>query len=203
MKLRLGILASHGGSNLQAILDACRSGQLRAEARVAICNNSDAPARARARRAGVPGFHLSSHTHPDPAALDAAIAATLERHGVNLVVLAGYMKKLGPITLKRYRGRVLNIHPALLPKFGGQGLYGRRVHAAVLAAREPVSGVTVHLVDEEYDRGPIVAQREVPVLADDTVDTLGQRVLKAEHEIYVDTIERIALGEIALEGLSD
>jgi len=202
MKLRLGLLASHGGSNLQAILDACASGRLHAEPRAVICNNSDAPALARARRAGVPAYHLSSHTHPDCVALDKAIAATLERHRVNLVVLAGYMKKLGPITLERYRGRVLNIHPALLPKFGGQGLYGRRVHEAVLAAVEPVSGVTVHLVDEEYDRGPIVAQREVPVLPDDTVDTLAHRVLGVEHEIYVETLERIARGEIELQGLA-
>ena len=203
MKLRLGLLASHGGSNLQTILDACRSGQIQAEPRMVVCNNSDAPALIRARSAGVSAYHLSSHTHPDPAALDEAIAATLERHRVNLVVLAGYMKKLGPITLKRYRGRVLNIHPALLPKFGGRGLYGRRVHEAVLAAREPVSGVTVHLVDEEYDQGPIVAQREVPVLPDDTVDTLAHRVLAVEHELYVDTLERIARGEIELPGLVD
>src|SRR5208282_5179851 len=201
MKLRLGLLASHGGSNLQAILDACRSGQIQAEPRVVVCNNSDAPALERARRAGVPAYHLSSHTHPDCAALDEAIAATLERHRVNLVVLAGYMKKLGPITLKRYRGRVLNIHPALLPKFGGRGMYGRRVHEAVLAAAEPVSGVTVHLVDEEYDRGAILAQRTVPVHAGDTAATLGERVLKVEHDLYVDTLERIARGEIEIPGL--
>jgi len=203
MKLRLGLLASHGGSNLQAILDACRSGRLHAEPCVVICNNSDAPALERARRAGVPACHLSAHTHSDPGDLDQAIASALERHHVNLVVLAGYMKKLGPITLKRYRGCVLNIHPALLPKFGGQGMYGRRVHQAVLAAAETTTGVTVHLVDEEYDRGPIVAQRAVPVRPDDTADTLAARVLKVEHEIYVDTLERIARGAIDLPGLGD
>ena len=203
MKLRLGLLASHGGSNLQAILDACRSGRLHAEPCVVICNNSDAPALERARRAGVPDCHLSAHTHPDPADLDQAIAATLGRHHVNLIVLAGYMKKLGSITLERYRGRVLNIHPALLPKFGGQGMYGRRVHQAVLAAAETTTGVTVHLVDEEYDRGPILAQRAVPVRPDDTADTLAARVLKVEHELYVDTLERIARGDIDLPGLGD
>ncbi len=203
MNLQLGLLASHGGSNLQAILDACRSGRLHAEPCVVICNNSDAPALERARRAGVPACHLSAHTHPDPAGLDPAIAATLERYHVNLIVLAGYMKKLGPITLKQYRGHVLNIHPALLPKFGGQGMYGRRVHQAVLTAGETTTGVTVHLVDEEYDRGPILAQRAMPVRPDDTVDTLAARVLKVEHELYVDTLERIARGEINLPGLGD
>src|SRR5271156_6649647 len=159
MRLKLGLLASHGGSNLQAILDACRTGRLAADPGVVIANNSDAPALERARRADVPAFHLSSHTHPEPDRLDAEIKATLESHAVNLVVLAGYMKKLGPRTLERYRGRVLNIHPALLPKsgghgkLGGQGMYGRRVHEAVLAAVEPVSGATVHWVDEQYDHG--------------------------------------------------
>ena len=99
-----------------------------------------------------PAIISAAHTHPDPAQLDAAILRTLEEHGVDLVILAGYMKLLGPQTLARYRGRILNIHPALLPKFGGKGLYGRKVHEAVLAAGERVTGVTIHLVDESYDR---------------------------------------------------
>ena len=102
------------------------------------------------------------------------------------------MKKIGPRTLARYRGLVLNIHPALLPKFGGQGMYGRRVHEEVLAAGDRVTGVTVHLADEEYDRGPILAQREVPVVRGDTVDSLAARVLEAEHALYVETLARIA-----------
>ncbi len=201
MRLKLGLLASHGGSNLQAILDACRTGRLAADPGVVIANNSDAPGLERARRAGVPAFHLSSHTHPVPDRLDAEIMATLESHAVNLVVLAGYMKKLGPRTLERYRGCVLNIHPALLPQFGGQGMYGRRVHEAVIAARETISGATVHLVDAQYDHGPIVAQREVTIRADDTPDTLAARVLEVEHELYVDTLIRIARGEIEIPGL--
>ncbi len=198
MKLRLGFLASHGGSNVQAIIDAWREGRLDAEPCVVISNNSDAAVLERARRAGIDALHLSSQTHPDPAALDTAILGTLEKHAVNLVVLAGYMKKLGPRTLERYRGRVLNIHPALLPKFGGKGMYGKRVHEAVLAAGEKVSGVTVHLADEEYDRGKILAQRTVPVMPKDTADTLAARVLEVEHQIYADTIQKIARGEIKL-----
>ena len=197
-KLRLGFLASHGGSNVQAIVDACRAGELHAEPRVAISNNSGSEVLRRAAREGVPGFHLSSKTHPRPGDLDAAIEGVLADHGVDLVVLAGYMRMLGPRVLGRYRGRVLNVHPALLPAYGGRGMYGERVHAAVLAAGERVTGVTVHLVDEEYDQGPILAQAEVPVLEGDTVESLRLRVLRREHELYPETLQRIATGEIEL-----
>ena len=200
MTLRLGFLASHGGSNVQVIIDACGSGTLDAEPCVLVSNNSDAPVMARVRAAGIATYHLSSHTHPDPSLLDDAILEALTRHGAALIVLAGYMKKIGPRTLARYRGLVLNIHPALLPKFGGQGMYGRRVHEEVLAAGDRVTGVTVHLADEEYDRGPILAQCEVPVVRGDTVDSLAARVLEAEHALYVETLARIARGEIRLAG---
>jgi phosphoribosylglycinamide formyltransferase-1 len=198
LPLRLGFLASHGGSNLQAILDAIESGQIPAQACVVICNNSEAPALARAAAGGIPAFHLSSRTHPDPAALDVAILQALQGNRVNLVVLAGYMKKLGPRVLAAYARRVLNIHPALLPKFGGQGMYGMRVHHAVLAAGERESGPTVHVVTDEYDAGPILAQARVPVLPGDTPETLQARVLEQEHRLYPDVLRRIALGEIAL-----
>ena len=197
-KLRLGFLASHGGSNVQAIVDACRAGELHAEPRVAISNNSGSEVLRRAAREGVPGFHLSSRTHPRPGDLDEAIEGVLAAHGVDLVVLGGYMRMLGPRVLGRYRGRVLNVHPALLPAYGGRGMYGERVHVAVLAAGERVTGVTVHLVDEEYDKGLIVAQAEVPVLEGDTVESLRLRVLRREHELYPETLQRIATGEIEL-----
>ncbi len=200
-KLRLGFLSSHGGSNLQAILDAWKEGRLHVEPAVVISNNSGSGAMERARLEGVPALHLSAATHPDPAELDAAIARALEEHGVHLVLLAGYMKLLGPKTLARYRGRILNIHPALLPKYGGQGLYGRSVHAAVLAAGERVTGATVHVVNERYDAGPILAQSEVPVLEGDDADTLAARVLEAEHRLYVETLQRIVRGDIDLDQL--
>jgi phosphoribosylglycinamide formyltransferase-1 len=120
---------------------------------------------------------------------------------VDTVILAGYMKKLGPATLGAYRGRILNIHPALLPKHGGQGMYGRRVHEAVLAAGETVTGVTVHVVDEQYDHGPILAQREVTVLPGDTVDSLAARVLAQEHRLYAETLQQISDGRIPLPPL--
>ncbi|MGO9606787.1 MAG: phosphoribosylglycinamide formyltransferase [Candidatus Binataceae bacterium] len=198
MNLKLGFLASHGGSNVQAIIDACHEGRLDADPCVVVCNNSEAPVLDRARRAGIATGHLSSHTHPAPEDLDAAVLDTLLAHGVNLVVLAGYMRKLGPRTLAHFRGRVLNIHPALLPKFGGTGMYGKRIHEAVIAAGERESGVTIHLVTEEYDQGPILAQRKVAVMPDDTADSLAARVLEVEHALYVDTLAKIASGEIKL-----
>ncbi len=196
--LRLGFLASHGGSNVQAIIDACQSGRVDATPSVVISNNSAAPVLQRARREGIPYRHLSSRTHPLPEDLDKAILSTLDEYGVGLVVLAGYMKLLGRKTVSRFSGHILNTHPALLPKYGGKGMYGLRVHGAVLAAGDEVTGATVHLVDEEYDRGPIVAQREVPVLHADTPETLRERVLKCEHELYVETLQRISRGEISL-----
>ena len=201
-KLPLGVLASHTGTNLQSIIDACRAGSLDAEVRVVISNNSHSHALDRACAACIPTAHLSSVTHPELDALDAAIEQTLKSHGVEVVALAGYMKKLGPRTLRAYRNRVLNVHPALLPNFGGRGMYGDRVHAAVLESGDRVSGVTVHLVDEEYDRGPVIAQVEVPVLPDDTHETLAARTLAQEHTLYPNTLQRIASGEIDLSTLT-
>ncbi len=194
--LKLGFLASHTGSNMQAIINACQAGTLAAEPCVAISNNSRAGALARARRANIAAYHLSERTHGD--ALGAAILAALRRHGVEVICLAGYMKKLGAEVLAAYEGRILNIHPALLPKFGGQGMYGMRVHEAVLAAGERESGATIHLVNEEYDRGRVLAQEKVSVKAEDTPETLQKRVLAVEHRLYAATLVRIAAGEIPI-----
>ena len=199
--LRLGFLASHGGTNLQAILDAITEGQLDAEARVVISNNSSATALERARALNIDALHLSSRAHSDPDQLDAAILAAFQERGVNLVVLAGYMKKIGSRVLNAYARRVVNIHPALLPKFGGQGMYGLHVHEAVLMAGEQVTGVTVHLVDGEYDRGPILAQVEVPVRPGDTPESLQARVLEQEHLLYTETLRSIAAGKIDLDAV--
>lgn len=195
--LHLGFLASHGGSNMQAIIDACKSGRLDARPAVVISNNSDSMALLRAKHEGIPHYHISSATHPGPLE-DEEILRVLQRHGVDTVILAGYMKKLGPATLGAYGGRILNIHPALLPKFGGKGMYGKRVHEAVLASGDRVTGVTIHIVDEHYDTGPIIAQCQVPVLPGDTVDSLAERVLKHEHVLYAETLQKIADGRIVL-----
>lgn len=196
--MKLGLLASHRGSGVQAVVEACASGRLAAVLSVVISNNADAEVLTRARRHGIPSCHLSGATHPDPARLDGAILDALVSHDVELVVLAGYLKKLGPQTLRHFAGRVLNIHPALLPKFGGQGMYGRRVHEAVLAAGERETGVTIHLADDEYDHGRIVAQCRVPVLPGDTVDSLAGRVLELEHTFLVETLAAIVSGAVKL-----
>lgn len=196
--MNLGFLASHEGTNLQAIIDACKDGRLDAKPCVVVGNNSDSGALKRASEEGIPHYHLSSKTHPDPQDLDKAILDVLTKHKVDIVILAGYMKKLGPLTLSTYRGRILNIHPALLPRFGGKGMYGSYVHEAVLASGDNVTGVTVHIVNEEYDQGPIVAQSKLPVFKDDTLESLEKRVLEREHEFFVEVLQKISEGEIIL-----
>jgi phosphoribosylglycinamide formyltransferase-1 len=196
--MNLGVLASHEGTTLQALIDAVAAGRLPALIVAVICNNGDAGALKRAASAGIATHHLSGVTHPDPDALDAAICAALVAHDVDLVVLAGYMKKLGPRTLARFGGRIVNTHPALLPKFGGQGMYGLYVHRAVLAAGEATTGASVHLVDEEYDTGRVVAQCEVPVLAGDTAEALAERVQHHERALLVDVLARVADGRLRL-----
>jgi phosphoribosylglycinamide formyltransferase 1 len=190
--LNIGVLASHEGSLLQEILDACGDTRLCAHVGVVISNNSDSGALRRARDAGVPTEHLSSATHTEPDALDRAIADTLARANVDLVVLVGYMKRLGPITLGRFENRMINTHPSLLPKYGGSGFYGRRVHDAVIANGDRESGATVHWVTGDYDSGPIVAQRRVSVGAGETPETLEHKVKAVERQLLIDTLCALA-----------
>jgi phosphoribosylglycinamide formyltransferase-1 len=181
-------------------MDRCASGELPAQVAVVVSNNSGSGALERAHKAGIPSCHLSGATHRDPDALDRVIDDTLRSHGVDLVLLSGYMKKLGPVTLESYRNRVLNIHPALLPSFGGKGMYGLRVHQAVLDSGVRVTGVTVHLADRAYDEGPIVVQDTVRVRQDDTPETLAARVLEIEHSLYSEAVRLFAEGRITVDG---
>lgn len=186
--LRVAVLASHEGTTAQAVIDACAARSVAGEVVVIISNNRDSGALRRAVAAGIPGLHLSGRTHPDAADLDASICAACETVDASVIVLAGYMKRLGPKTLASFEGRIINTHPALLPAFGGQGMYGDRVHEAVLAAGEIKTGASVHVVTAEYDEGPVVRQLEVPVLPDDTVSSLGARVRAAEKRVLVDVL---------------
>jgi phosphoribosylglycinamide formyltransferase-1 len=181
---------------MQAVIDACKTGRLNARACVVISNNGDSEALEKAQREGIPRIHLSAKTHPDPDKLDEEILGVLESHSAEWIVLAGYMKKLGPKVLRKFEGRILNVHPSLLPKYGGKGMCGEAVHAAVLAAGEKVTGVSVHLVDEQYDHGKILAQCEVPVSEGDTVESLSGRVLEKEHILLVETLNRIIKDEV-------
>lgn len=192
--MRIAVLASHGGSILQAIIDAIEQRRLDAQVVLVASNNSNALALQRARQHNLATTHLSQQTHPDPRALDRAMADALTESGAQWLLLAGYMKKLGPITLAAFANRTLNTHPALLPKFGGAGYYGRRVHEAVLAAGEPETGATVHLVEGDYDTGPIVSQVCVPVHTADSPETLEERVKTAERKLIVTTLAQLAEG---------
>ena len=198
MKLNIGILASHGGSNMQAIINACKENRIYGVVSVVICNNSNAGAVEKAEKAGIPVYHLSSRNYQVDSDLDEAISIVLKKYNVNIVALAGYMKKLGPIVLKEYESRILNIHPALLPKHGGNGMYGINVHKSVIASGDKESGATVHLVNENYDEGGIVSQVIVRVSENETPETLAEKVLVEEHRLYPITLEKISKGEIKL-----
>ena len=199
--LKIGVLASHEGTTLQCILDACAAGRIRGRVVVVISNNGNSRALSRAKAAGIPAHHLSSVTHPTQGALDAAISEALTAAQADIVFLAGYLKRLGPATLAAFRGRVLNTHPALLPKFGGQGMFGDHVFEAVLEAGESESGVSVHLVDDTYDTGQVIRQVRVPVEAKDCVESLKARVRECEREVVVQTLAAIATGELRLAGI--
>jgi phosphoribosylglycinamide formyltransferase-1 len=191
--LRLGVLVSGGGTNLQAIIDAIERGEVPAEIAVVISNVPTAPALQRAARHGTPAVVVNHHDFMDRAAFEQALIAQLDSRQVELVCLAGFMRVLSPVFVRRFPGRIMNIHPALLPAF--KGLWGHHVHEAVIAARARVSGCTVHFVTEDVDGGPIVLQRTVPVLETDDAATLAARVLVEEHKAYPEAIRRFAAGE--------
>ena len=190
-------MASHGGSILQAVIDACEDGTLAATVTLVISNNSGAMALKRAKKHGIETLHLSARTHGNADELDEALTAALGEAKADWILLAGYMKKLGPRTLGAYRNRILNTHPSLLPKYGGQGLFGRKVHQAVLDAADTESGATVHLVAEEYDTGPILSQVRVQVKSDDSVESLEGRVKSAERNLIVATLIELGVHQEA------
>lgn len=198
---RLGFFVSHRGSNMRAIVAACQNGALAADPALLISNNRSSAALAWAAENDLPAVHLSPKSAGGEEALDQAHLDALRDADVDLIILAGYMRKIGPKVLSTYRNRILNIHPSLLPKHGGQGMYGHYVHEAVIAAGEAESGVTVHLVDGDYDTGPIVAQATVPVMSGDSPDDLAARVLKREHTFFAETLSRVVSANIDLDSL--
>jgi len=188
--LRMAVLISGGGTTLANLIDRIADGRLRGAAiRLVVSSRPDVRGVTIARDAGLPVEIIRRRDFADDAAFSRAITAAIDRAGVDLVVMGGFLRlwHLPP----HYEGRVLNIHPALLPKYGGKGMYGERVHAAVLAAGERETGCTVHLVDNQYDHGPIVAQRRVPVLPQDTPESLAHRVQAVERELYPEVIQNV------------
>lgn len=187
----ISFLASHGGSAARAIIQAIRAGDLAADIGTVITNNRDSAIFHWCLENDIPVRHISSKTHREEDGADEAIATVLRDCDTDLVVCSGYMKKIGPRTLAAFAGRILNVHPALLPKHGGQGLYGDRVHAAVLADGDTESGATIHMVTEEYDQGPVIAQSRVPVRPDDSVATLRNRVQAEEPALYIRALRQL------------
>ncbi len=195
---KLAVMVSGGGTNLQAVLDACADGRIPAKVVCVISSKPGVFALERAEKAGVPSMVISPRDYADQQAHDAAVIAAMESFGVQAVVLAGYMSILGTDLVNRFP--IVNIHPALIPSFCGKGYYGRRVHAAVLEYGAKVSGATVHFVDEGTDTGPIIMQKTVDVLDNDTPETLAARILEVEHEILPKSVALLCEGRLRLEG---
>ncbi len=199
-KLNLVVLASGGGTNLQAIIDNIEAGTLNAQIKLVISNNSKAFALERAKNHHIRAMHLSHKQFDTPEEFDQRLLSVLKENETDIIVLAGYMKMISPTVIREYKNRIINIHPALLPSFGGRGMYGIHVHDAVIKSGAKVTGVSVHLVDEIYDHGAIVMQKTVPVLDDDTPESLAERVLEAEHLAYSEALQLFAQDKIEIRG---
>lgn len=195
--LKISVLVSGGGTNLQALIDGIENGSIgNAKIVRVISSNPKAYSLERAENHGISSMVIGKANHPDPEGRTAALIAALDEVKTDLVVLAGYMSILDPKLIEAYRGRIINIHPSLIPKYCGAGFYGHHVHEAVLAAGECESGATVHFVDEGVDTGPVIIQAKVPVLEGDTAETLAARVLETEHKILQEAVKNIAASKI-------
>lgn len=199
-RLHLAFMASGNGTLFESLTTKCRAGELDAEAVLLICSDPSAPVMQRAERLQVPAAVLQRKMFATGDEFADALLAELKRHGADFICLAGYLKLIPPKVVRVFPGRMLNIHPALLPAFGGKDMYGRRVHEAVLNCGCRISGATVHVVDEEYDHGPIVLQRAVFVHQEDTPDTLAERVHRIEHDLYADAVRLFCEDRIRIEG---
>jgi phosphoribosylglycinamide formyltransferase-1 len=192
VETRIAAFASGRGSNLEAILNNIQKGNLRnARIVLVISNNSKSGSMELAQRRGIETVHLSSKTHPDPTEYKETLLKYLTSRDIELILLAGYMKLLPLAVVRAFPNRILNIHPALLPRHGGKGMYGLAVHGSVIEAGEKESGVTIHYVNERYDEGAVIQQRKVPVLPDDTPESLAARVLEVEHDLYWRVVDSI------------
>ena len=190
-KTRFAIFCSGSGSNFQAIFHALKKKQLNAEIVLCVSNRSQCGAMEFASQNGIATVHLTEKQFDSLDDFAATMLGCLTEQRIDIIVLAGYMRKVPDAVVAAFQDKIINIHPALLPKFGGEGMYGIYVHTAVLEAGETESGATVHLVNEEYDKGKILMQRKIAVFPDDTPETLAERVLACEHTLYPDALEKI------------
>ncbi|MEL9998804.1 MAG: phosphoribosylglycinamide formyltransferase [Thermoplasmata archaeon] len=198
--MNLGVLVSGRGTNLQAIIDASKENKIKSKVVIVISNKKDAYALLRAEKEGISNLFISPK-NKSPEEYDMEVVKELKNHNVELVILAGYLKILTPKFIREYEDKIINVHPALLPSFGGKGFYGEHVHRAVIEAGCKISGCTVHFVREEIDKGPIIVQKCVNVLDNDTPETLAERILPYEHESIVEAIKIIEEGKYKIEGM--
>ncbi|GJQ21582.1 MAG: phosphoribosylglycinamide formyltransferase [Bacteroidia bacterium] len=198
--MNVAVFASGRGSNLNAIVEAIRKGVLPARLSIVVSNNASAGALELARSHNIPALCIRQKDFSSEEDFTEELLSCLARHEADFIALAGYMKKIPPQVIGRFHNRITNIHPALLPAFGGPGMYGMHVHEAVLHAGVKITGVTIHLVDEEYDHGPIVLQRPVEVTPHDDAVSLAARVQAVEHEVYPLVLKAFAEGRVTVEG---
>jgi phosphoribosylglycinamide formyltransferase 1 len=189
--MRIAVFASGSGSNFEALAQAADSGSLDATIALCLTNRKDAGVLERARKFGIPGVVVSPTSFDNDALYESALSQILRLHRIDIIALAGYLKKIPVTVVSEFDGRIVNIHPALLPDFGGKGMYGMNVHRAVIDSGETESGATVHLVDSEYDTGRILSQERIPVLKSDTPEILAHRVLEVEHRLYAATLQQL------------
>ncbi len=197
---RIAVLASGGGTNLQAVMDGCANGTIDGEVSLVIYNRKKAYAKERAEAAGIKTLYINRIQEGSVEAMQKKVYEALCEHDIDIVVLAGYLEKLSGETVTRFKDRIVNTHPSLIPMFCGRGYYGERVHQAVIDHGVKLSGCTIHLVDESYDTGPIVLQQSVPVEQDDDTESLAARILPVEHQLLVEAVKLLCLERIMVEG---
>ncbi|MBN2406574.1 MAG: phosphoribosylglycinamide formyltransferase [Elusimicrobia bacterium] len=198
--IRIAVFVSGSGTNLQSLIDSCKTGFIPGNIVLVISSNPGAYALRRAEKNGIETAVVVRKDFGDKENFSAAILEILKGKDINLICLAGFLQQLGGNIIREYERRIINIHPALLPDFGGRGMYGMRVHEAVIKSKAEYSGCTVHYVDEEYDHGPVIMQKRVAVEENDTPETLAEKVLKEEHKLYPEAVRKFALGQIGLSG---
>jgi len=187
---KIAVFVSGGGTNLQSLINGCKSGFIPGEINLVISSKKGVFAIERAKRENIPHFVIEYKDYSGEEEYSAALLKKVKEFNTDIICLAGFLVKLGKNIVSEYRNRILNIHPALLPDFGGKGMYGIRVHEAVLASGRKESGCSVHIVDEEYDHGPVILQRRLPVKDNDTPQSLARRVLKEEHKLYPEAVKK-------------
>ncbi len=199
-KIRLAVLVSGGGTNLQAIIDACAAGQIEAEIALVLSSRSKAFALQRAEKAGIQTVVCSPRHYNNTQQYSRAVSAELDKQEIDLIILAGFMSIFSSEFIAKYRNRIMNTHPSLLPSFGGRGCYGKRVHQQVLDYGVKISGATIMFVSEDIDTGPIILQEAVAVAEDETLESLQQKVLRLEHKLYPQAISLFAADRLQIRG---